>query len=250
MRNGTQSVIQMRGVTIMELLVATAVGSVVIGSVLALYMNALESAAFLNSTSRVQESGRFATAHISRTMRMARYDDDQTTGAAAIVPALEGTTSSDNSLSMSPFTLKANTDAIKISHEGAPQVRDCQGVEIATDAWVTNTYAISSNNELICSNGTTTGIIAEGIEDMVLQYGIDNDADGVANRYVSENNVADWEDVVSAKVFLLVNSVETVFAATKRGSNVYDCKSCDTFNPTASSNLLHGEFHSTVQFRN
>ena len=244
MRNGRRPGVCMRGMTLMELLVAVAIDSIVIGSVLVLYLNVQESGAFMNSASRVQESGRFATDHLARTLRMAGYDDPMTTGTAPVTPALEGTTSADNSISMTGFTLKPNTDIVKISHEGAPQVRDCQGVEIATDTWVTSTYAISSNNELICSNGTTTGIIAEGVEDMVLQYGVDTDADGVANRYVSENNVANWSDVNSARVFLLVNSVETVFART-----IHGCESCDTFNPTAST-LLRGEFHTLVRIRN
>lgn len=239
--------------TLLELLLAMVIGIVVISSVLVLYVNAQESAAYLNSASRVQESGRFATNHLARTMRMAGYDDPITAQTAAVTPALEGTTSADGSISMPGFVLKPGTDVVQISHEGAPQVRDCQGVAVAIDVWVTNTYAISDNDELICATRrtatTTTSesnptIIAEGVEGLNVRYGIDSDADGVANRYVPQADVTDWMVVVSAKATLLVNSVENVFAAT-----LHDCKSCDTFNPTA-SNMLRGEFQTTVRFRN
>ena len=261
LRHGGYSASRMGGMTLLELLIAATIGLLVMGSVLVLYMNVQESAAYINSASRVQESGRFATDHIARTLRMARYDDPVTTGISTVVPALVGTTSADSNINMTNFSLKANTDVVEISHEGAPQVRDCLGVEVAADTWVTNTYAISDNDELICSTftriticggGICTGqqitaaplVIAEGIEDMVLRYGIDSDADGVANRYLPESSVADWSSVVSAEVSLLVNSVETVFART-----IHGCESCNTFNPP-DSNILHAEFHSTVHFRN
>jgi type IV pilus assembly protein PilW len=255
---------------LLEMLLAMLIGIVVITSVLVLYVNAQESAAYLNSASRVQESGRFATDHLARTMRMAGYDDPITTQTASVTPSLEGTTSADVNISMVGFVLKPGTDVVQISHEGAPQVRDCQGVAVAADVWVTNTYAISNNDELICATQrtattmvevctalgvcslqpvTTTSesnptIIAEGVEGMNVLYGIDSDTDGVANRYVPQADVTDWLAVVSAKATLLVNSVENVFAETLHG-----CKSCDTFNPTA-SNMLRGEFQTTVRFRN
>ena len=250
---------RMDGFTIMELLISTTIGLFVVAAVLVLYLNAQESAAYMNSASRVQESGRFGVDHVARTLRMAGYDDPTSSGVVAVVPALEGTTSSDVTLSMSPFTLKTNTDVVKISHETADGLVNCQGIEAPAPAnvndwpWVTNIYAISDNSELICSTITKTStatttvaplVIAEGVEDMVLQFGIDADADGIANRYVRESGVADWSLVVSAKMTLLVNSVETAFASTLNG-----CKSCDTFDPP-DSNLVRAEFHTTVRLRN
>jgi hypothetical protein len=164
---------------------------------------------------------------------------------------LEGKASS--LVTMSGFTVRTTSDAVQVSHEGAALVRDCQGVQVAEDTWVTNTYAISSNDELICNTvtsvagvATTTAgqVIAEGVEDMEILYGVDTDADGVANRYVVAASVTDWAVVVSARVALLVNSVESVYANT-----LHACESCDTFNPTA-NNLVRGEFHTSIRFRN
>jgi len=236
------SVRRMRGVSLVGLLISTAVSVPIIGSVLIFYVNALESAAYMNSVARVQESGRFATDHIARTLRMTRYDDPHT---PLVVPTeLSGTTSAATSLSMAGFTLKADTDVVSSSHEGAPQVRDCQGVTVASGSLVTNTYAISDGDELICRTAADPVVIAEGVEDMQVLYGIDSDADDAANRYVLEGNVTDWSQVVSIRVSLLINSVEAVYAST-----IHDCKSCNTFSPLA-SDLLRAEFHATVRFRN
>ena len=73
-----------RGFTLMELLLVSLVGGVVIAGTLVMYINAAESAAYQNAASRVQESGRFALDHLARTLRMAGYDDPNT--AAATVP--------------------------------------------------------------------------------------------------------------------------------------------------------------------
>lgn len=240
-----------QGLTLIELMIAVVIGLGVIGVILSLYVNVNESASYLNAASRVQENGRFATEHIVRTMRMAGYDDPSTTGAVRPAIVLEGKTGGQ--ITISGFTLRSTSDAVRISYEGAALVRDCLGAQVAEDTWVTNIYAISSSDELVC-NTVTSGIgvgtivagqvIAEGVEDMEILYGIDSDADGVANRYYSAANVSDWSVVVSAKIALLINSVEEVYTSTLHG-----CESCSTFNPTA-NRLMRAEFHATVRFRN
>ena len=50
--------------------------------------------------------------------------------------------------------------------------------------------------------------LVEGVEDMQILYGLDTDADGTANRYVRADAVGNWSDVVSARVDLLLRSVE------------------------------------------
>lgn len=52
--------------------------------------------------------------------------------------------------------------------------------------------------------------IAEGIEDLHMQFGIDTDADGVANQYKSDPTADELETLVSARIHLLVRSTETV----------------------------------------
>ena len=50
--------------------------------------------------------------------------------------------------------------------------------------------------------------LIEGVENLQLTYGEDTDGDGSANRYVSASAVTDWGLVVSARVGLLLHSME------------------------------------------
>jgi type IV pilus assembly protein PilW len=61
---------------------------------------------------------------------------------------------------------------------------------------------------------TTTDELLEGIENMQIVYGLDTDQDGEAERYVSADGVATWNDVVSVRIGLLVHTPEQVAAET------------------------------------
>ncbi len=54
-----------------------------------------------------------------------------------------------------------------------------------------------------------TRSIAEGIENLQLEYGIDSDADGTPNSYSATPALADWTNVTSVKIFLLARNTET-----------------------------------------
>lgn len=52
--------------------------------------------------------------------------------------------------------------------------------------------------------------LAEGVEDLHLQFGVDTDNDGIANQYLSEPALADMESAVTARVYVLVRSADPV----------------------------------------
>jgi len=55
----------------------------------------------------------------------------------------------------------------------------------------------------------TTRPIAEGIENMQLEYGIDTNNDGTPDSYFTVPAAADWKNVTAVKVFLLARNTET-----------------------------------------
>lgn len=57
----------------------------------------------------------------------------------------------------------------------------------------------------------TTRCLVEGIENMQLEFGLDTDSDGSANQYVSAVNSQQMLQVVTARVHLLVRTIEPVF---------------------------------------
>ena len=50
--------------------------------------------------------------------------------------------------------------------------------------------------------------IATGIENMQIEYGIDSSSDGNPNAYVSAPTLADLQNVVSARIFLLARTTD------------------------------------------
>ncbi len=93
--------------------------------------------------------------------------------------------------------------------------------------------------------------LVEGIESIQFLYGEDTDTanpDGIANRYVEADAVADWKDVVSVRVAMLVQSARTDLVDVDAGQS-------QTFNfngvsVTASDGRLRYPYVATVSLRN
>jgi type IV pilus assembly protein PilW len=86
--------------------------------------------------------------------------------------------------------------------------------------------------------------LVEGVQDMQLLYGIDNDNDGYPNQYVSSNNVADFEEVVAVRIMLLVRSFNDFITETPQ---TYSFNGAQT---TAGDRRLRQVFTATVALRN
>jgi type IV pilus assembly protein PilW len=84
----------------------------------------------------------------------------------------------------------------------------------------------------------------EGVENMQILYGIDTTSDAFANQYVTANNVANFRNVVSVRVMLLVRSFENF---------VIDQAQTYTFNGNvvmASDRRIRRVFTNTIALRN
>jgi prepilin-type N-terminal cleavage/methylation domain-containing protein len=62
-----------------------------------------------------------------------------------------------------------------------------------------------------------TECIARGIEDLQVEFGLDTNADGTPNRYVTSPTLADMQQVVTARIFLLARThqVDTNYTDTR-----------------------------------
>lgn len=81
--------------------------------------------------------------------------------------------------------------------------------------------------------GIETECIARGIEDLQIEYGLDTDGDGSANRYVPDPTLAEMQTVVSARIFLLARTTVEDFTYTDQKtyslSNAPDYQPADNF---------------------
>lgn len=76
----------------------------------------------------------------------------------------------------------------------------------SNDASTRSLYRIS----LLTAGATQTEELLEGVESMQVLYGIDSGGDDVADSYVTADDVAAWDDVVSVRVGLLVHTQEQI----------------------------------------
>jgi type IV pilus assembly protein PilW len=56
--------------------------------------------------------------------------------------------------------------------------------------------------------GRDPDVLIEGVEQMQVEYGMDTDDSGSVNQYVKANAVADWEQVISVRVSLVMINIE------------------------------------------
>jgi len=102
-------------------------------------------------------------------------------------------------------------------------------------------------NEIIAGLTADENIeeLAQGVENMQVRYGIDTDLtpDGIANRYVDADDVADWKKVISVRIHLLMRSINEVT------SEPVEFRFLDQ-NHTPSDRFLRREFMSNISIRN
>jgi type IV pilus assembly protein PilW len=249
------------GLTLIELMVALVLSLMVAQAIIYLYLSNTAAATFQRGAARVGENGRFAVDMISRSIRMAGYNDPQTS-TVPTSPALQGTDGSSGVL-LSIANLKSSSDTIGIRYEGGTNIHDCQGQSVAAGSWVTNVYAVTSDDNLVCavqltaSDGTVTNqsalTLAEGVENVQTLYGEDLSGDGVANRYVPAGSVSNWSGIATVQVAMLVNSVTNALPSSVDSGGALHvesvCIGCTTFSAVNDA-LIRGEFITTVNVRN
>ena len=64
--------------------------------------------------------------------------------------------------------------------------------------------------------GDNPAEIAEGVENMQIQYGIDANSDGVVESYVKADAVADWKKIAAVRISLLVAGNDENTASSKQ----------------------------------
>lgn len=91
--------------------------------------------------------------------------------------------------------------------------------------------------------------LVEGVESLQLLYGEDTDAtlDGVPNRYVSANEVSNWDNIISVRIGLLFRSTNNV-TDTDQGN--YTLLDNITFTHSDDDRILRYSVNTTIKLRN
>ncbi len=95
----------------------------------------------------------------------------------------------------------------------------------------------------------TAETIAEGVEQLQIEYGVDSDTDYVADSYVSASAITDWSNVVSARFSLVIRSLQN--DSTYTDSSTYSLVGGYNYTPVSADQSFHRKsFTRLVQLRN
>lgn len=126
------------------------------------------------------------------------------------------------------------------------------GVDAQAARLVTNVYYVgtgASGSPALFRRTTIPGgtmqaqELVDDVENMQVLYGEDVDSDGVANRYVSANNVANMGNVVSVRISLLLRSQDNISSTVQS----YTYNGTDT---EANDRRVRRVYNTTIKIRN
>jgi len=89
--------------------------------------------------------------------------------------------------------------------------------------------------------------LVEGVEDLQFLYGVTKNDDTVPNLYLMASEIADWKEVTTIRVTIVVNSVDDVGGTSTptHGCDIQNCYEDEDFD-----GLIRRSFTQTIQLRN
>ena len=225
-----------KGFSLIEMMIALVIGLFLMGGVISVYLSSSQSSRVNTALRTMQENGRFALASLKNSIQMAGYID-----------------SYDPAVLVDPFPT-ADNDELTIRTQSD---FDCTGTSTLALAAPNTGFAENkielSAGELICT-GNAAGAgspqtLIDGVDQIRILYGLDDDDDGIADRYVRAQDVgaANWkENVSSVRIALLLNSINDLKPANETKSyELLDINSGDI-----TDRRLHRVFTTTILIRN
>ena len=204
-----------RGFTLVELMIAIAIGLFLTVAIANLFVNSRRAYNTTDEVSRMQENMRFAYQLLTRTVHLAGYRSSPNahsvgefglfTGGAI---AIDGTNDDVNG---------SDTFTVRYQGSGLPDgtIVDCTGAEIRADQIVTNVFSIrpgeSGRLALFCdrsvvgAGGVTRMEVVPDVQAMHVLYGEDTTSptDAAADRFVPRAGVGNMDNVVAIRIALL-----------------------------------------------
>lgn len=238
-----------RGISLTELMVACALGLLVILATVSLLVVSRDTYVVLDEKIAVQETGHYALSILARSIRQASWtrwppaDGSSETVGQAGIRGLDARslrmTSENIEYPVAPVSHGSDVLAIRFEGEADASMLNCAGFAVDESGSSDRGWSIffvggtgNSEPELRCKyrgkNSWRTEGIARGIESFQVLYGIDTDADGLPNQFMNasgveqlnaglggddadEGNTADyWHKVVAIRIAMLVRSSRTV----------------------------------------
>lgn len=222
------------GFSLIEMMIAMLIGLFLMGGVISVYISSSQSSQVNNGLRTLQENGRFALITLRNSIQMSGYID-----------------SYDPSVLIDPFPAASDT-SLTVRYQAD---NDCTGASTLTlpipnTGYVQDVIQIAGGELTCTTTGGVTETIIGGVDQIRILYGLDDNNDGVADRYVKAatiNGITNgWRDMVnSVRIALLMNSVTNI----KQSNETKTYTLLDT-TTTITDRMVHRVFTTTILIRN
>lgn len=246
---------QQAGMTLLELLISMSLGLLLLGGIGTIYVGSNQTYRVQEQNARIQESGRYALEVLGRSLRQAGYWHIATNPISRV-----------SGFSGTPITGvdgdDGDPDTVTVQYDAVPGDRDCEGTVIedadivapAESLVVQDALSWDEDDLVLLCDGNADGAadpqpLVSNVEDVQLLYGVDTDGNQSANLYTAEP--ANWNQVVSVRACVLIQSEENGITATAQ--KYLGCADALTGSSTltaATDHRLRRTFVATFNLRN
>lgn len=209
-----------QGLTLVELMIALGLGTVLIAGTIQIFLSGRESSRLQDGYSRLQENGRFALFFLQRDLRMAGFPRSNPDIPSFVITALAspngtGAVTADNATTDGTYTAdqlvvryESDTDCLG---QATPTLNTIRGPRRVAENRYFIDYSTGAGRLMCQGNGNVRAQpMLEGVQSLQVLYGEDTDGDSYANQYVSATQLGAaanrWANVVSARVAVLVTT--------------------------------------------
>ena len=231
-----------KGFTLTEMLIAIVLGMVLVAGALSVYLGAKQGYRMGQGMTLMQATGRAALGFLSRELSMAGFP--QASAIESFLPAMVGDGGGNNS-DVVAVRYRTPTDCF-----GSATPVYADGVQYAKNMYFVQNEALVCRTLAEDDSTLAEATIIPGVENIQLLYGEDtNAADSATNatKYDSAGNVVNWNNVVSVKLGVLVNSQSDI--ATSDDEVAYDLQG-QTQIAAANDHMRRRAYSATVVVRN
>ncbi len=203
------------GVTLVEMMVAMAIGLFIALALSAIFINAKSTFVAQDKLASLHDSERLGISVLTAGVQLAGYFPDPAVRTSAdALPAAGNPQSTVQFAAGQGVAGKSgaggasDTLAVRFVSASGDGLLNCQGSinTSGSDQLVTNVFSISANNELQCAvNGNDPVPLVNNVSSMTVMYGTDSTASGNIDKYLTASAVTAgslWGQVKSLQVRL------------------------------------------------
>lgn len=259
------------GLSVVELMVAMALGLLLMTGVIQVFLSSRQTYAANEAMGRLQENGRFALEFIARSARLGGYVEPVFEGGKPLALVRPSCTGLPGTTPVELCTSEGGGNAAdSIGFVFQPPVtegarRDCLGNTITeNNMLLINHYSIipataTTPAALGCraykfntatgswTSGPAAQELISGIDSLQVLYGINTSGDArSANQYVSADRVTNWNDVRAVRISVLANSIDNLTPAPAGRNFVLLDAAPLAFNDSRARQI----FSTTIQLKN